>query len=119
MVGVAGAQEAPSPSLSSSDVVLNVGTVLVGLVSAFLAGGIVGVAGLSMFIGRVRNDALLKDSIEKLAISLPPDTLYQVRQFVQVWREAGSLLDEVTDGKPNKTPAAPIDWTKQYDVPVS
>jgi hypothetical protein len=123
MVGVAGAQEVPAlPSLSSSDVILNVGTVLVGLLGAFLAGGAVGIVGLGALVGRVRNDALLMSSIEKLATSLPPDSLYQVRQIIQLAQNTVSFLDEVTDGKQNSKPfpsAQPvvpevaIDWTRE------
>ena len=91
------------------------------MIGAFMAGGIVGVAGLGALVGRVRNDALLMSSIEKLATSLPPDSLYQVRQIIQLAQNTVSFLDEVTDGKPNKPspsaqPVAPdvaIDWTRE------
>lgn len=136
MLALAGSVAAQDGSvsipLSSGDVVLSVWQIIGGLVAAFVTGGTVGVAGLAMFVGKLRQDHLLKDSLEKLAVSLPSDTLYQVRQLIMLGREAFTLADEVTDGKPNAKPAGPtlsevaaqayssassgqIDWLKAPD----
>ena len=84
--------------LNSGEVVINLTTVLVGLVTAFGAGAVGGIAGLSALINRVKRDDILKIAIERLYMSTPPSVQQTGRDILNVAKEATTLADELTDG---------------------
>ena len=53
---------------------VNLVQVIIGLLSAFAAGGIIGIAGLSIFVQRLQRDTQTVTALELLANSWPPQT---------------------------------------------
>ena len=102
-VSVALAQDTTPPPSNGGQVVLDIFTALGGILAAFAAGGIVGVAGISLFIQRLRNDTATLNAIERLYTSIPQDAVRDIiRSVIEVWVETGELLDDITDGEPNE-----------------
>lgn len=87
--------------LSRDDIIVSSWQIIAGIVSAIVAGGLVGVGGVILLVRRLRQDDVLKDAIEKLATSLPQDTLLTIRHLVGAIEELAALAREVTDGQPN------------------
>lgn len=87
-----------------STVVLSALQVVMGLVSAFAIGGVVGIAGVGILAARLRHDAVTLAAIEKLGDSVPPETAAQIMnltgQFNASVNELTALVNEVLDGIP-------------------
>lgn len=117
LVGVVSAQDAPAAAtevvvvsnasdtqatgyvrLNTGELVINVTSIIVGLVTAFIGGTVGGIAGLGAFINRVKRDDILKLAIERLYLSTPPAVQDAGRELVGTVRTAVDLIDEVTDG---------------------
>lgn len=73
-------------------------------------GALIGVFGI---IGRIKNDKAALDAIEWLGKSVPADVVVQLNDLGKALRDAGEVLDKVTDGKPNTTPPTP-----QRHIPI-
>lgn len=71
------------------------------VILAFGSGVAMGGLTIGIIIVKLKNDVPLQNSIEKLAISLPPDTLKDLREFFLTVRDVGNIGVAVTDGKPN------------------
>ena len=75
----------------------------------FLTGALVGTAATlaTVFgiIGRLKNDQAALDAIEWLGSSIPADALEQINQLGKSLRDAGEVIDRVSDGLPNDPPA--------------
>ena len=93
---------AVDPVTDNGETVLLSGNVILFLVGGFLSGTVVGGAGavvlLRSIVTNVRDNDTVKLAIERLAVSLPSDTLGELRSFVLLLKDVGSLGDELTDG---------------------
>lgn len=71
----------------------------------FVAGALTGTAvtlGAAFgLVGRLKHDQAALDAIEWLGRSIPADTLNQLNELAKNLRDAGDVIDRVTDGKPN------------------
>jgi hypothetical protein len=105
----AGAQEAtPEAGVSlppvvvvsrvSEDTVSQLGTIVVGLLMAFIAGGATVGGGLILFTRRLREQPELARAIERLYLSIPVDKQNTVRQIIVGGKEGFDLAEELTDG---------------------
>lgn len=78
-------------------------------VSGFLMGVLAGVAGAlaTVFgiIGKLKDDTAALNAIEWLGKSIPESALTTLNDLGQKMRDAGEVIDLVTDGKPNEPPA--------------
>lgn len=79
---------------------VNVVQVIIGLLGAFAAGGIVGIAGLAVFVDRLRSDATTVTALEKLAESYPPGTRDLLLNISRTVDSIGELGKEIFDGVP-------------------
>lgn len=120
ITSLAVAQDTPAPTpiadvvIMSADsgetintglVITNVWAAIGGLLTAFLAGGILATGGMLVLIRRLKSDDVFKTAIENLHSSIPIDLQRRVRIVVETGKELFELADEVTDGKPNSPPA--------------
>lgn len=104
--------EAPSvetaPVVVADDAVrVDVVQVIIGLLTAFAAGGIVGIGGLSVFVQRLQNDTATVTALEKLAASYPPETKEILLGISRGLENIGRLGAEVFDGVPVASKAVP------------
>ena len=71
----------------------------------FLTGAVAGGAGvlIAVFgtIGRFKNDQATLNMIEWLGKSIPPEALDKLNEIGRNMRDAGDVIDRVTDGEPN------------------
>lgn len=71
----------------------------------FLTGALAGVAttlaAVFGIIGRLKNDKAALDAIEWLGKSIPVEALRELNRLGQNARDAGDVIDRVTDGLPN------------------
>lgn len=81
---------------------INLITALAGLGTAFLVGGGFTAVALLAAIRYINKDVSTQNAIESLALSLPPDTLLQVRDIIKLVQEGSALADKLTDGQPNE-----------------
>jgi hypothetical protein len=86
--------------MENQEVVLNVWTVVSGVVMLLLSGAFIGVAGFAALARTIRNDPALIKAIEGLTVSVPADRLKVVNQFGQGLEEVGRLVVEATDEIP-------------------
>lgn len=105
---------------TGDDVTVNLITIVVGLLSAFAAGGLVGIVGISQYVNRIKDDVSTVTAIEKLADSYPPDTKQLVHDIFLTLQNVGSLGMEVFDGVPiagkTLTAQSPDDEPPRYKV---
>lgn len=93
------AQETTSPTVDGGYSV-NLIQIIIGLLTAFSAGGIVGIAGLAMFVDRIRNDVATVTALEKLGASFPPETRELLKGGSRSLVSIGELGEEVFDDEP-------------------
>jgi hypothetical protein len=74
--------------------------VIIGLLSAFASGGVIGIAGVAIFIDRIRNDKATVTALENLANSFPPSTKEILEKAFVTTQKIGQLGAEVFDGVP-------------------
>ncbi len=86
--------------LVSDGVQVNLVQVIIGLLGAFAAGGIVGIAGLAVFVDRIRKDTATVAAMESLATSFPPSTKELLERAFTVLEKVGGLGAEVFDAVP-------------------
>lgn len=90
----------PAPATESTDLQVDLVQIIIGLLTAFAAGGIVGISGLAIFVDRIRNDSATVTALEKLAESYPPGTRDLLLNISKSVTSIGALGEEVFDGKP-------------------
>lgn len=78
----------------------NLGEFLLGVVSGG-TGVLIAAFGL---VGRLKNDKAALDAIEWLGRSVPVEALDKLNELGRNLRDAGEVLDRVTDGLPNTIP---------------
>lgn len=83
-----------------SDLSVNLVQVIIGLLTAFAAGGIIGIAGLAVFVDRLRSDTAMVTALEKLAESYPPGTRDILLNVSKTIDSIGELGKEVFDNVP-------------------
>lgn len=83
-----------------SNLQVNVVQVIIGLLGAFAAGGVVGIAGLAVFVDRIRNDHATVTALELLAQSFPPETRKLLKNASDTVTSIGELGSEVLDDIP-------------------
>lgn len=71
------------------------------IILSFGTGVATGGLTLGLILKGLKNDIPLQNAIEKLAISLPADTLKDIQAIFVGLRDVGNLGVAVTDGKPN------------------
>lgn len=78
----------------ASEIILNMGIAFGGILAAVMvaAGG-----GIILIVRNLNQNTRI--AIERLALSLPPDTLRQLREIIETVREMAELADELTDGR--------------------
>lgn len=74
-----------------------IGEFLLGLAS----GAFVALAGVFGLVGRLKNDKTALDAIEWLGKSIPVEALDKLNNLGRTMRDAGEVLDKVTDGQVN------------------
>lgn len=99
------AAETPTPLPDDSGEVVpapgfNLAEFLAGLVAG-ATGALIGVFGI---VGRIKNDKAALDAIEWLGKSIPVDALDRLNELGKAMRDAGEVIDRVTDGEPNDFP---------------
>lgn len=88
------------PVVSNDNLQVNVITIVIGLLSAFAAGGVVGIAGVASYVNRIKDDVSTVTAIEGLANSYPPQTKDLVESIFQTIKNIGELGVEAFDGVP-------------------
>lgn len=83
-----------------SDLSINLVQVIIGLLTAFAAGGVVGIAGLAIFVDRIRDDKATVTALEKLAESYPPNTRELLLGISKTTISLGELGKEIFDDTP-------------------
>jgi len=81
---------APEPGFNLRDFLLGV-----------LTGGATTLAAIFGIIGRLKNDKAALDAIEWLGKSIPIEALRELNRLGHNARDAGEVIDRVTDGLPN------------------
>ena len=100
-VTVTQAAEAPPAAETPADgVSVNLITVIIGLLTAFSAGGIMGIAGLAIFVDRINKNTSTVTALELLASSWPPETRELLLGISRGLESIGKLGAEVTDDVP-------------------
>jgi hypothetical protein len=87
------------PTADTGNTIIYLVIALVGIVTGFGVGTASGIAGALAFIKRLNANDNIKLAIEKLAMSLPGNTLQDVRSLIELARQGVNFADEVTDGK--------------------
>lgn len=90
----------PEAVVEPESVRVNLVQVIIGLLGAFAAGGIIGIAGVAVFADRIRNDSPTVTALELLAHSWPPGTRELLLQASRGARSIGALGEEVFDNVP-------------------
>lgn len=94
----------PPVVLQPGEIAVNLASILLGLVVAFIGG--MGAFTLLGGLTNVRNDKATLDAIEKLANSLPVEALDKFLEIGKVMQRLGEIIETVTDRQPNVvTPA--------------
>lgn len=75
-------------------------------VTGALTGAVVALGAAFGLVGRLKNDRAALDAIEWLGKSIPADTLDKINELAKNLRDAGDVIDRVTDGKPNTAEAS-------------
>ncbi len=84
---------------------------LLNFVTGALVGAAASLAGLFALVGRLKSDKAALDAIEWLGKSIPVDALDKLNEMGRNLRDAGEVLDKVTDGQPNAVIEAAEDLT--------
>jgi hypothetical protein len=114
--------EVPAPPLveapAADGVSVNLITVIIGLLTAFSAGGIMGIAGLAIFVDRINKNTSTVTALELLASSWPPETRELLLGISRGLESIGKLGAEVTDEVPlaQKPPLAT--WNPPTPTPT-
>lgn len=74
---------------------------LLNFVVGAITGAVVTLTGTFAIIGRIKNDKPLLDLIEALGKSAPADLVLKLNELGKSVRDAGEVIDVVTDGRPN------------------
>lgn len=90
--------EEPAPPIEDEE---QAGFNLISFLSGALAGTLATLGGIFGIIGRLKNDTAALNAIEWLGKSIPVDALTQLNELGRNLRDAGEVLDKVTDGLPN------------------
>lgn len=95
-------QQVDEPATVAGDnVIVNTWAAITGLVMSFLAGGIVGIAGIGILMNRLKNDQATLNAIEGLVTSAPPAVMEFLQELVRTGRVTLDVIDTVSDGQPN------------------
>jgi hypothetical protein len=92
--------ETSAPAPAADGVSVNLITVIIGLLTAFSAGGIMGIAGLAIFVDRINKNTSTVTALELLASSWPPETRELLLGISRGLESIGKLGAEVTDEVP-------------------
>lgn len=71
------------------------------------SGALVALVSMFSFIGKLKNDKVVLDALERLGNSVPADLLLKLNDLGGNMRDAGDVLVKVTDGLPNGAPEPP------------
>jgi len=75
----------------------NLGEFALGLLSGVAVTG----AAIFGFVGKLKNDKVILDALERLGNSVPADLVLKLNALGGNMRDAGDVLVKVTDGQPN------------------
>jgi len=99
------------PVDNDTDVIVILFEIIAEFFTSF-GGGVV--TGALTIVGAVKildKNTQLQTSIERLALSLPPETLGILNEGFQLVRDMGQIGVNVTDGLPNEVPIDKVDET--------
>ncbi len=113
-VGIVG-DSVPVVDNGNDNLQVNVITIVIGLLSAFAAGGVVGIAGVASYVNRIKDDVSTVTAIEGLANSYPPQTKDLVESIFQTIKNIGELGVEAFDGVPMASKTNSV-FTEDMDV---
>ena len=82
------------------DLSVNVIQIVIGLLTAFTAGGVVVVGGAVVLIDRIRDNTATVTAMERLAESFPPGTRDLLLYAARTGKSFSELAEEVLDGEP-------------------
>lgn len=90
----------PPVVAAPDEVQVNLVQVIIGLLTAFAAGGIIGIAGLAVFVERINKNTSTVTALELLQKSWPPETRELLLGISHGLESIGKLGKEVFDGVP-------------------
>jgi hypothetical protein len=93
-------EAAPVVVVADDGMTVDLVQVIIGLLTAFAVGGIVGIGGLSVFVQRLQNDTATVTALEKLGASYPPETKEILLGISRGLENIGRLGAEVFDDVP-------------------
>ena len=102
------AEVTPEPVVTPAPVVdepIDQPGTLVGLLNfvvGAVTGAVVTLTGTFAIIGRIKNDKPMLDLIEALGKSVPAEVTLKLNELGRSVRDAGEVIDAVTDGQPNE-----------------
>lgn len=96
---VAPVEPAPEPEQPPQDESIWAGLARYGL--AVLAGIGIGVTTALGIVSRIKNDKATLDAIEWAGRNISPEAIAEIRKLAMLLRDAGEVIDKVTDGKEN------------------
>jgi len=91
---------APVAAADDAAVQVNLVQVIIGLLTAFSAGGIIGIAGLALFVERINKNTSTVTALELLQTSWPPETRDLLLGISKGLESIGKLGKEVFDDVP-------------------
>lgn len=87
---------------------------LLNFVVGAVTGAVVTLTGTFAIIGRIKNDKPMLDLIEALGKSVPAEVTLKLNELGRSVRDAGEVIDAVTDGQPNEVSEVPAMDAEYY-----
>jgi len=98
---VAETTDAVLPVEDNNDAIMTLVNILASLLNSFGGGILIGALSMATILNKLKQDIALQTSIERLAVSLPPETLEVINGLFKMLRDVGQVGIAVTDGMPN------------------
>lgn len=89
------------PAENEQDVIYLLVSTLAQLLNSFGGGVIVGALTFAGVLKMIQKDVALQTSIERLAVSLPPEVVGTLNNMFGYLKDIGEVGEAITDGKPN------------------
>ncbi|PJF34123.1 MAG: hypothetical protein CUN57_00360 [Phototrophicales bacterium] len=89
------------PVENEQDVIYTVVSIFAQLLNSFGGGVLVGALTFAGILKMIQKDVALQTSIERLAVSLPPEVIQTLNAGFGYVRDIGEVGVAITDGKPN------------------
>ena len=88
---------------------------LVHVLVSGIIGAVAGVSGVLAAVGRIKNDKATLDAIEWAGKNIPVEGLLEIINALgRNMKDAGDVIDKISDGKPNDSPALSLKDTARF-----